>query len=582
MTEPVRREPADRTERDVIRRNLDETLVVEASAGTGKTTALVGRIVEVLAEGRAKVDRIVAVTFTEKAAGELKLRLRSGLEKARGEAVAGGPRAKNLTEALSRLEEARVGTIHGFCADLLRERSIEAGVDPRFESMTEPEAQRLYEEAFGLWLQERLENPPEGVRRSLRREARRDEGPIARLRSAGWTLVEWRDFPGAWERRPFAREERVDGLVERLHEFADLTANCERPARDNLFLDTEPARRLSREVRTAEDVRDRDYDGLEARLVALLSYRFRRVRKGSGKRYGENLPRENVLAAHGEFVRELETFANDADADLAALLHGELFETIERYELLKQRRGRVDFLDLLLATRNLVRDNREVRAGFQRRFERVFVDEFQDTDPLQAEILLLLAAADSAVDDWRVVVPAPGKLFLVGDPKQSIYRFRRADIGVYFEVREQLVANGARVVRLTTSFRSSPRIQRVVNAAFESALDGDREAQQADWAPLFPHRDDPAEQPSVVALPVPSPYGGWGRVTKTAIDGSLPDAVAAFVHWLLTESGWTVTERDRDERVPIAPRHVCLLFRRMESWGGDVTRGYVDALEARG
>ena len=100
--------------------------------------------------------------------------------------------------------------------------------------------------------------------------------------------------------------------------------------------------------------------------------------------------------------------------------------------------------------------------------------------------------------------------------------------------------------------------------------------------PLAPYRTDRPDQPSVVALPVPRPYGRWG-LTKTAIEESLPDAVAAFVHWLVEKSGWRVTERDRPgEEIPVTPRHVCLLFRRFTQWGADVTRPYVEALEARG
>ena len=239
---------ADDSQRRLIREELERNLVVEAAAGTGKTTVLVQRIVEVLASGLATVDRIVAVTFTEKAAGELKLRLRSGLEEAR-RAAGDGDRHRNLEAALARLEEARVGTIHSFCADLLRERSIEAGVDPRFEPMTEPEAERLFGDAFRYWLQRKLKSPPEGVRRSLRRTAwGSDDGPIGRLRRAGWTLVEWRDFPGTWRRPTFDRQARIDDLVERLHAFADLSGTCGDEKRDNLFKDTEPARRLSREV----------------------------------------------------------------------------------------------------------------------------------------------------------------------------------------------------------------------------------------------------------------------------------------------------------------------------------------------
>ena len=161
-----------------------------------------------------------------------------------------------------------------------------------------------------------------------------------------------------------------------------------------------------------------------------------------------------------------------------------------------------------------------MRRSFQSRFQRIFVDEFQDTDPLQAEILMLLAADDSAVKEWRNVNPVPGKLFIVGDPKQSIYRFRRADVGVYRGVYEMLRAAGARQVTLQTSFRSRPNIQRVINAAFEPVMNGDADALQADYVPLQPSRSDAAGQPSVVVLPVPKPYG-VRRLSNVEIEKSL-------------------------------------------------------------
>src|SRR5688572_12626240 len=130
----------DLDERRRIAESLDENLVVEAAAGTGKTTELVRRIVAVLARGLAAVDEIVAVTFTEKAAGELKLRLRTELEAARLKEAREGKAA--IEHALAHLEEARIGTIHSFCADLLRERPVEARIDPAFEVLTESEAER--------------------------------------------------------------------------------------------------------------------------------------------------------------------------------------------------------------------------------------------------------------------------------------------------------------------------------------------------------------------------------------------------------------------------------------------------------
>jgi ATP-dependent exoDNAse (exonuclease V) beta subunit len=180
----------DGAARAAIHDDLDATLVVEAAAGTGKTTELVSRILRVLATGRAEMREIVAVTFTEKAAGELKLRLREKLEQDRAAASGDVAVRERLDLALETLEEAHVNTIHGFCADLLRERPVEARVDPLFAVLTEPQAMRLYRRAFGAWLQHALQDPPEGVRRALRRTSApsfggESDGPTDRLRSAG-------------------------------------------------------------------------------------------------------------------------------------------------------------------------------------------------------------------------------------------------------------------------------------------------------------------------------------------------------------------------------------------------------------
>ncbi len=206
-------DPTDAEARRAIREDLDATLLVEAAAGTGKTTALVGRIVAVLAAGRAPIDGLVAVTFTEKAAGELKLRLRAELERARH--ASDGAARRNLEVALGHLEEARVGTIHGFCADLLRERPVQAGIDPQFGVLTEGDAERLFRAAFEAWLRDALQDPPDGLRRALRRRGRQHDDPAsARLHADAWTLAEWRDFPAPWTRAQFARDAAVDSLID--------------------------------------------------------------------------------------------------------------------------------------------------------------------------------------------------------------------------------------------------------------------------------------------------------------------------------------------------------------------------------
>jgi ATP-dependent helicase/nuclease subunit A len=577
---------ADAPAREAIRTDLDATLIVEAAAGTGKTTELIGRIVAVLASGRAAIGGIVAVTFTERAAGELKLRLRAALETARRRATDAAPRA-HLERALARLEEARVNTIHGFCADLLRERPVEARVDPQFTVLPEGEAERLFATAFSRWLGSALAHPPAGIRRALRRRGRdAGGGPIERLRTAAWQLAEWRDFPAPWPREPFDRGAALAALVTQVLEFADLTDRCASPRSDLLYRDTAGARRFRDEVRRAAAIEERDDDALEAALVELLAppYDLRRARARGAKFYYKDLPRAAVDAERTRLCAALEAFKRAADADLAAALHDELRGAIDVYDGLKRRAGALDFVDLLVRARDLIRDVDEVRAEFQRRFTHLFVDEFQDTDPLQAEILLLLSADDPAQRDWQAVTPRAGKLFIVGDPKQSIYRFRRADVGTYLAVKSQLAARGGTSVELTTSFRARPSMQRFVNAAFAPQMRADDAALQPDYVPLAPARGEDAAQPTIIALPVPAPYGARVAVTKTAIEASLPDAVGAFVAWLVRDSGWRVTERDGHEAVPLAPRHVCVLFRRLvHAWSNtDVSRAYVRALEARG
>ncbi|MBI3766954.1 MAG: UvrD-helicase domain-containing protein [Deltaproteobacteria bacterium] len=568
---------ADQAARDRICRDLDTTLIVEAAAGTGKTTALVGRIVAALMAGRARLDRLVAVTFTELAAGELKLRLRTEIERARRSETIDGAARRCLTEALPQLEEARIGTIHSFCSELLRERPVEARVDPLFEVAPDDVAGDLFRRAFDRWFEECLAAPPPGVRRILRRRGRDGAGPRELLRAAAWALTEWRDFPTPWRRVAFSRDAAIDALMA---EMEALGARApEGDPEDYFTRSLAEIQRLARETRRRELVTgDRDYDGLEAELLAF--HRAKHWRWTGFSRTQGAFPKAQLRARRDALAAELAAFVDGAGADLAPLLRDELWPVVERYDALKRRAGRLDFLDLLLIARDLLRQDATVRRDLQERFTHVFVDEFQDTDPLQAEILLLLAADDPAARDWTAVRPVPGKLFLVGDPKQSIYRFRRADVALYEEIKRRLVAGGAAVEHLTVSFRAVPEIQETVNAALALRM-GDGSPSQAAYVPLVPTRAA-APQPAVVALPVPAPYGDYGTVVDWRIETSLPDAVAAFVDWLVRESGWTVTEREKpNERVPIVPRHVCLLFRRFRSFGRDVTRDYVRALEAR-
>jgi len=557
---------SDAEARRAIAEALDRSIVVEASAGTGKTTALVLRMLALIGSGRATLARIVAVTFTDKAAGEMKLRLRTQLEVARAGATADARPRFEL--ALSELETAHIASIHAFCAELLRKRPIEARIDPAFSVMAEEEERELLDRVFERWLTGVLEEPPEGVRRALKRRGGED-APSEKLRRAAHTLVEQRDFEAAWDRPVLDREREIDRMLVALSALADLGRVASHP-RDTLGADLRELAAALSEVElevSGQKTSERDYDRLEHTLGQLLRKRIWN-RKGLGQKYADGLLRADMLARREEARLALEDLVARLDGDVAALLREELREVVSAYDVQKHEQGALDFLDLLLCTRDLLRGDAATRAELQESLSHVFIDEFQDIDALQAEILLTLAApAGSALG----TPPAAGKLFVVGDPKQSIYSFRRADVALYERVKRELVASGALAVQLTLSYRATDAIQGAINAAFSAVMPEQPDGVQAAYRPLAPVRTARAEQPAVIALAVPKPYAPWGRITSRAISESTAEAVAAFIDYLVTRSGFMIQEPNGAYR-PVQSRDVLLLFRSMRGYKRELRR----------
>jgi ATP-dependent helicase/nuclease subunit A len=519
--------------------------IVEASAGTGKTRELVKRIVAAVVEG-CGIERIVAVTFTHAAAGEMKLRLRQELDKAREHPLAG--------EALQHLERAFIGTIHSFCAQMLRQRPVEARTDPAFEELAQPEAYALFSSEFQSWIQHKLADPPAIFNRLFARLSWRDADPVEGLKFAAWQLAEWRDFPGPWHRQKLEWQQQVDALLVQIEEVVRLRARCDQPLRDGLFQSLQPVADCLSRVETARAIGREDYDAWESDIIRLPEA-LRWLRKGYGA-YSKTVTRESLLHLWEHLRDDIQVFRSQADADLASALRDELWPVVEKYQDAKQGRGCLDFNDLLIYARNLLRRD-DVRPYFQQRYERLFIDEFQDTDPLQAEILKLLCGE---------------KLFLVGDPKQSIYRFRRADVELYRSICNGLADAGAASFTLSSSRRSILPIQEFVNAAF---------ADMPQYIPLTEGRDPIPAQPAIIALPMPKPYG-QKSITQTAINHCAPVTVAAFIEWLLARK-WKVSEREDSTSLhEITPSDICILFRRFTNWGVDLTAEYVRCLEARG
>jgi ATP-dependent exoDNAse (exonuclease V) beta subunit len=354
--------PVDQAARDRIRTDLGHSFFVEASAGTGKTTEIVHRIVAVLGSGAATVNSIVVVTFTARAAGELKLRLRGALEHARQNATAAAEK-EALERALSHLEEARVSTIHSFCSDVLSERPVEAGIDPSFAMLPDAEAEQLFSIAFTGWMEERLGNPTPALRRVLRRTPK-GRGVTEMLRRGGWDLAEWRDCRTPWEIQAFDRAPAIDVLVQHVHAFADVLRSNRT---DTLAWSLRDAMALSDHITRTETVRPRDIDELEGRFIALAdSYFFHHPLKGRGPQFAPGISRQTVHQEHARFCAALEVFRDQANAELAPYLQRELMETLNRYAALKAERGVLDFTDLILRARDLRRGRRHGRRHLLR------------------------------------------------------------------------------------------------------------------------------------------------------------------------------------------------------------------------
>src|SRR5262245_28924916 len=280
----------DAKARQRILTDFGTTLFVEAAAGTGKTTILVGRIVALIREGLATLDRIVAVTFTEKAAGEMKLRLRTEIERSRKDCDP--EQGARLERALKELELAKINTIHSFCGDLLRERPVEAAVDPLFEIVSEESARDVADRAFERWFQAALADPPEGLRRVLRRRSK-GQPPREMLRNALDSLINCRDYPTPWRRDAFNRDALIDDLLGQLKQLGDLAAKSSWSG-DYLTRNLVEISRFIEENTQLEAVRGRDYDGLEAALRDLARAKGWDWKGAKKVTFGE-LSRDQVL-----------------------------------------------------------------------------------------------------------------------------------------------------------------------------------------------------------------------------------------------------------------------------------------------
>lgn len=470
--------PEDQQARNSIRTAHDETLFVEAGAGTGKTTALVARVVEMVALGRLPdTAGLAAITFTENAAAELRTRIREGLEQAARDAAPGrefsDEERGRCAQALTTLDDATISTLHGFAARILSEVPLEAGLPPGFSVSDAITAQLEGARSWRRFVDDLLDDESvqdhvvAGLTLGLTLDKLRE---LADTFSSNWDLLLMEPFTHR-SLPPIEASAILSPLRKALEALTDA------PGGDGL---TEHLRTAVRPAVEELSALDDPFDVLEA--LARLNIRKNPGNAGNWKAHGgkqrvvdelthASEARTKVLAAVGAAVTET----------LCALVQGYVLKEAKR----RRAEGRLEFHDLLVLTRDVLRDEADVRRRMNERFTAVLVDEFQDTDPLQVEIVCLVAGdcGNEPPESWEDIPIAPGRLFFVGDPKQSIYRFRRADVRLYERVGS-LHALGH--TSLKVNFRSVEGVVRPVNELF-GVLMKDAKG-QVDYADLKWHR----------------------------------------------------------------------------------------------
>jgi len=457
----------DQGARNRISQDLETTLFVEAGAGSGKTSALVDRVLALVQTGH-QLNRIAAITFTEKAGAELRDRVRAELEKT-STSTTDTETEERCRTALQQLDGAAIGTLHSFAQRVLSEHPVEAGLPPRLEVLDEVTSSVAFESRW-MSFRDRLLSDP-ALERSLLLLFASGVKPnalesLAQAFDDNWDLVH-EHVPAAAPEPPPVQDLFRDALV-------DIAAVCREPcddAEDKLRLRLDLIAERMAELSTITD----ELDLLEAigpkADPKLPSFRVGGIGKQAA--WPCDLPTlKDRVAAAGERLAAVSAEVSNACAHRlgSAIREFTLTSATER-----QRAGQLEFHDLLVLARSLLRNPEHgpmVRATLHQRYDRLLLDEFQDTDQIQIELAVRIAAFDpespsSGSDPWEKVPVTPGHLFVVGDPKQSIYRFRRADIATFLRASDRFGPEGGGVVALTANFRTAEPIIDWVNHTFD-------------------------------------------------------------------------------------------------------------------
>jgi ATP-dependent exoDNAse (exonuclease V) beta subunit len=530
--------PPDQAARDRIIDRLDETLFVEAGAGSGKTRTLVDRIVRLVTTGTAGLDAIAAITFTEKAAAELRDRVRRRLDDELDQALANGDddAARHCRRALADLDSAAIGTLHSYAQRVLTEHPIEAGLPPRIEVLDEVASAVAFDDRWSRFLDQLLADP--AIERALLL-ATAAGVKTAHLRlialafNQNWDLAEAFAPSGAAEIDPWDDELLV--LLDDIDDACREREHCCDEG-DKLVAQLAELEMWSRRVRDASD---------EFTRIALLGRDGGRPRPSANGRR-DNWPGHDVdglKQRYNRFKDRIEGLRSRVVDQAVRRLAVDLRRFTLEAARERRQAGELEFHDLLVLARQTLRDpthGTAVRAALHRRYRHLLIDEFQDTDPIQVDLAVLIAGTGvvSADTRWHEVDTRDGHLFFVGDPKQSIYRFRRADISLFLRAAERFGAGG-RSLSLTTNFRTGRSVVDLINSVFGELIHEQRHdglPSQPAYVPFTAVRADAPEGPSVAVL---GPDAHDDRPNAAEVRRREAADVAATVTRILAE-GWQV------------------------------------------
>ncbi len=464
--------------------DLGSNMVVEAAAGTGKTSLLIARILSLTLAGDSgqgyPLENIAALTFTNKAAAEMKIRLAQQLHQIAtlihrpDEAQ---PAVKKLVDslkerfslsdhaieervslALSQLERAPIETVHSFVARILRLYPLDAGLSPSFDIDQGKNFNRIFESEWEEWLDIEL-----GF--SMPRE--KDWLQILKF----VTIKDLKELAKQLAQKgiPLSlihqTSKETEGSLKRLLDQLEEILEGKPPPKSKIFLDKFSD--LKNQIRALTQIPEAKKSGID-----ILENWNPTQTETSWPKWPKAWEEDKDQEAIYQRAQKIVKYCSLEKHALVQRATGLLAPFCDRIGDSFRKAGFISFDGILIEARNLLKDNLKIRSEIKRRYHSFLVDEFQDTDPLQGEILFLLAEdLHSTALDWKKVTLGPGRIFVVGDPKQSIYRFRGADIAAYQDFTRKILSQPkSKALSLNLNFRSKAEVLRPINSLFSKTM----------------------------------------------------------------------------------------------------------------